>query len=101
MVNCANLHIRRLFNQDRKFEEMYYQELIAKEQAAQRDASPRKGPRDGSPRRGEEDQGSYMDQFQKNRNKKVRVEVIKVSTFEAKSRNRHKRSTKPLTFNGQ
>ena len=53
---------------------MYYQEIIAKEQAAQRDTSPRKGPRDGSPRRGEEEQGSYMDQFQKNKNKKVRVE---------------------------
>ena len=66
--------LRHFLYQDRKFEEMYYQELIAKEQAAQRDASPRKGPRDGSPRRGEEDQGSYMDQFQKNKNKKVRVE---------------------------
>ena len=78
MVICSKLHMIHILYQDRKFEEMYYHELIAKEQAAQRDTSPRRDPHDGLPRRGEEDQGSYMDQFQKNRNKKVRVGVIKV-----------------------
>ena len=58
--------------QERKMEELYYQELMAKELAAHRDLSPRRPPRDGaSPRRGDEEHGSYMDQFNKNKNKKV------------------------------
>ena len=40
---------------------MYYQELIAKERLGLGNTSPRGG----------QDEGSYMEQFKKNKNKKV------------------------------